>query len=266
MTMKFKHPGIKESGRTERAGIRMALQIYNTMTRSKEQFVPQEPGKVKMYVCGPTVYGYMHIGNARPIIVFDMVRNYLEQLGNEVRYVTNFTDVDDKLIRKAEEMNTTVAEVAETFIAAYREDLEGLGVKPATLNPRVTESMALIIGFIKELEEKGYAYESGGDVYYRTSKFEDYGKLSRQNLDELQFGIRVEVDSRKEKPEDFVLWKAAKPGEVHWSSPWETDVPAGILNARLWRGSSWGIRSISMVVDKICSSHIMNANALRLKL
>ncbi|OMC62972.1 cysteine--tRNA ligase [Paenibacillus odorifer] len=211
---------MKESGRTERAGIRMALQIYNTMTRSKEQFVPQEPGKVKMYVCGPTVYGYMHIGNARPIIVFDMVRNYLEQLGNEVRYVTNFTDVDDKLIRKAEEMNTTVAEVAETFIAAYRDDLEGLGVKPATLNPRVTESMELIIGFIKELEEKGYAYESGGDVYYRTSKFEDYGKLSRQNLDELQFGIRVEVDSRKEKPEDFVLWKAAKPGEVHWSGPW----------------------------------------------
>ncbi len=143
----------------------MALQIYNTMTRSKEQFVPQESGKVKMYVCGPTVYGYMHIGNARPIIVFDMVRNYLEQLGNEVRYVTNFTDVDDKLIRKAEEMNTTVAEVAEIFIAAYLEDLEGLGVKPATLNPRVTESMDLIIKFIKDLEEKGYAYESGGDVF-----------------------------------------------------------------------------------------------------
>ncbi|WP_339318673.1 cysteine--tRNA ligase [Paenibacillus sp. FSL R10-2734] len=198
----------------------MALQIYNTMTRSKEQFVPQESGKVKMYVCGPTVYGYMHIGNARPIIVFDMVRNYLEQLGNEVRYVTNFTDVDDKLIRKAEEMKTSVAEVAEIFIEAYREDLEGLGVKPATLNPRVTESMDLIIEFIKDLEEKGYAYESGGDVFYRTSKFEDYGKLSRQNLDELQFGIRVEVDSRKEKPEDFVLWKAAKPGEVHWQSPW----------------------------------------------
>ncbi|MEK5399548.1 cysteine--tRNA ligase [Paenibacillus sp. FSL K6-2859] len=203
----------------------MALQIYNTMTRSKEQFVPQESGKVKMYVCGPTVYGYMHIGNARPIIVFDMVRNYLEQLGNEVRYVTNFTDVDDKLIRKAEEMNTSVAEVAEIFINAYREDLEGLGVKPATLNPRVTESMELIIEFIKELEEKGYAYESGGDVYYRTSKFEDYGKLSRQNLDELQFGIRVEVDSRKEKPEDFVLWKAAKPGEVYWQSPWGNGRP-----------------------------------------
>ncbi|WP_054943999.1 cysteine--tRNA ligase [Paenibacillus ihuae] len=198
----------------------MSLQIYNTMARAKEVFVPQEPGKVKMYVCGPTVYGYMHIGNARPVIVFDMVRNYLEALGNEVSYLTNFTDVDDKMIRKAEEMNITVAEVAEMFIAAYQEDLIGLGVKPATMNPRVTESMDKIIEFIKELEEKGYAYENGGDVYYRTGKFADYGKLSRQNLEELRFGIRVEVDSRKENQEDFVLWKAAKPGEVHWASPW----------------------------------------------
>lgn len=198
----------------------MSLQIYNTMARAKEVFVPQEPGKVKMYVCGPTVYGYMHIGNARPVIVFDMVRNYLEALGNEVSYLTNFTDVDDKMIRKAEEMNITVAEVAEMFIAAYQEDLTGLGVKPATMNPRVTESMDKIIEFIKELEEKGYAYENGGDVFYRTGKFADYGKLSRQNLEELRFGIRVEVDPRKENQEDFVLWKAAKPGEVHWASPW----------------------------------------------
>lgn len=198
----------------------MSLQIYNTMTRSKETFVPQEAGKVKMYVCGPTVYGYMHIGNARPVIVFDMVRNYLEQIGYDVRYLTNFTDVDDKMIRKAEEMGITVADVAEMFIAAYLEDLAGLGAKPATMNPRVTESMDMIIEFIKELEEKGYAYENGGDVYYRTGKFADYGKLSRQNLEELRFGIRVEVDSRKENQEDFVLWKAAKPGEVHWYSPW----------------------------------------------
>ncbi|MFC3750478.1 cysteine--tRNA ligase [Paenibacillus sp. GCM10012306] len=203
----------------------MALQIYNTMTRSKEQFVPQEPGKIKMYVCGPTVYGYMHIGNARPVIVFDTVRNYLEQLGNDVQYVTNFTDVDDKMIRKAEDMNITVAEVAEMFIAAYYEDLKGLDVKPATLNPRVTDSMGIIIGFIKDLEDKGFAYESGGDVFYRTAKFKDYGKLSRQNLEELQFGIRVEVDARKEKPEDFVLWKAAKPGEVSWESPWGAGRP-----------------------------------------
>ncbi|ASA24397.1 cysteine--tRNA ligase [Paenibacillus donghaensis] len=198
----------------------MAIQIYNTMTRSKELFVPLEAGKVKLYVCGPTVYGYMHIGNARPIIVFDMVRAYLEQLGNEVNYVTNFTDVDDKLIRKAEEMKLSVAEVSELFINAYFDDIQGLGVKPATHNPRVTESMDLIIGFIKELEDKGYAYANGGDVFYRTAKFSGYGKLSRQNLEELQFGIRVEVDARKEKPEDFVLWKAAKPGEVFWSSPW----------------------------------------------
>lgn len=203
----------------------MALQIYNTMTRSKETFVPQEAGKVKMYVCGPTVYGYMHIGNARPVIVFDTVRNYLEQIGNEVLYVTNFTDVDDKMIRKAEEMGITVADVAEMFIAAYYEDLKGLAVKPATLNPRVTESMDIIIEFIKDLESKGFAYESGGDVFYRTAKFKDYGKLSRQNLEELQFGIRVEVDSRKEQPEDFVLWKAAKPGEVHWQSPWGAGRP-----------------------------------------
>jgi cysteinyl-tRNA synthetase len=224
--MKFKHPGIPvNAGTSERIGNSMALQIYNTMSRSKEQFVPLKSGEVKMYVCGPTVYGYMHIGNARPVIVFDTVRNYLEAIGNEVQYITNFTDVDDKLIRKAEEMNTTVAEVAEIFIAAYGEDLAGLGVKPATMNPRVTQSMDLIIELIKELEDKGYAYENGGDVYYRTGKFADYGKLSRQNLEELQFGIRVEVDSRKEKPEDFVLWKAAKPGEIHWHSPWGNGRP-----------------------------------------
>ncbi|AKG37496.1 cysteine--tRNA ligase [Paenibacillus durus] len=203
----------------------MALSIYNTLSRSKEEFIPLVPGKVKMYVCGPTVYGYIHIGNARPVIVFDIVRSYLEQLGNEVDYVVNFTDVDDKLIRKAEEMNMTVPEVAEKFIAAFLEDIEGLGARPATRNPRVTQSMDLIIEFIKELVDKGYAYESGGDVFYRTAKFESYGKLSRQNLEELQFGIRVEVDSRKENPEDFVLWKAAKPGEIFWHSPWGNGRP-----------------------------------------
>lgn len=224
----------------------MVMQIYNTMTRSKEVFVPQEPGKVKMYVCGPTVYGYMHIGNARPVIVFDMVRNYLEALGNEVRYLTNFTDVDDKMIRKAEEMNITVAEVADMFIKAYQEDLAGLGVKPATMNPRVTESMDKIIEFIQELEQKGYAYENGGDVYYRTGKFADYGRLSRQNLEELRFGIRIEVDPRKENQEDFVLWKAAKPGEVHWSSPWGKDVRAGISSAPRWSANIWAPRLIFM--------------------
>lgn len=198
----------------------MTLHIYNTLSRTKEPFTALEPGKVKMYVCGPTVYDYIHIGNARPMIVFDVVRMYLEQLGNDVNYVVNFTDVDDKLIRKAEQMESTVPEVADTFIKAYYEDLEGLGLTRATRNPRVTENMKEIIAFIEELEKKGYAYENGGDVFYRTAKFDGYGKLSLQKLEELQFGIRIEVDERKERPEDFVLWKAAKPGEIYWESPW----------------------------------------------
>ncbi|SEM66617.1 cysteinyl-tRNA synthetase [Paenibacillus sp. cl141a] len=198
----------------------MALQIYNTLTRMKETFVAQEPGKVKIYVCGPTVYDYIHIGNARPMIFFDVVRAYFENQGNDVNYVVNFTDVDDKMIRKAEQTGTTVPEVAEKFINAYYEDLDGLGIPRATLNPRVTDNMESIIEFIQELMDRDFAYENGGDVFYRTRKFDDYGKLSQQNLDELQFGIRIEVDKRKENPEDFVLWKAAKPGEIYWSSPW----------------------------------------------
>ncbi|WP_211749504.1 cysteine--tRNA ligase [Paenibacillus sp. Marseille-Q4541] len=198
----------------------MTLQIYNTLTRHKDTFTPQEPGKVKMYVCGPTVYDYIHIGNARPMIFFDVVRSYLEVIGNDVNYVVNFTDVDDKLIKKAEQLGTTVPEVADRFIKAYYEDLDGLGIPRATHNPRVTENMDLIIDFIKQLEDEGIAYEKGGDVYYRTHKFPDYGKLSKQNLDELQFGIRIGVDERKENPQDFVLWKAAKPGEIFWDSPW----------------------------------------------
>ncbi|ANS77289.1 cysteine--tRNA ligase [Paenibacillus yonginensis] len=198
----------------------MALQVYNTMSRKKEIFTPQMEGKVSMYVCGPTVYGYIHIGNARPMIFFDVVRSYLENRSYDVNYVVNFTDVDDKLIRVAKEMNKTVPEVADMFIQAYYEDLDGLGIPRATANPRVTENMGLIIDFISELVEKGYAYENGGDVFYRTAKFKDYGKLSGQNIGELQFGIRIDVDSRKEHPEDFVLWKAAKPGEISWASPW----------------------------------------------
>lgn len=198
----------------------MALQIYNTLTRMKETFVAQEPGKVKIYVCGPTVYDYIHIGNARPMIFFDVVRAYFENQGNDVNYVVNFTDVDDKMIRKAEQTGTTVPEVADKFINAYYEDLDGLGIPRATLNPRVTDNMESIIEFIQELIDSDFAYENGGDVFYRTRKFDDYGKLSQQNLDELQFGIRIEVDKRKENPEDFVLWKAAKPGEIYWSSPW----------------------------------------------
>ncbi|MGO4369953.1 cysteine--tRNA ligase [Paenibacillus sp. MCAF20] len=198
----------------------MAITIYNTLTRAKDSFVPQTPGKVNMYVCGPTVYDYIHIGNARPVIFFDVVRRYLEAAGNEVRYVVNFTDVDDKLIKKAEQLGTTVPEVAEKFITAFYGDIDSLGVRKATLNPRVTDNIPEIIAFIAELVDKGYAYESEGDVYFRTSKFDEYGKLSGQNLGELQFGIRVEIGDRKENQQDFVLWKGAKPGEIKWESPW----------------------------------------------
>ncbi|MGO4548942.1 cysteine--tRNA ligase [Paenibacillus sp. 2TAB23] len=197
----------------------MTVSIYNTVSRLKEPFVPQEPGRVKMYVCGPTVYDYIHIGNARPVIFFDVVRRYLEETGNDVQYVVNFTDVDDKLIRKAEQLGTSVPEVAEKFIAAFYADIEALGVHKATLNPRVTEHIPQIIAFIQGLIDKGYAYMSDGDVYYRTSAFADYGKLSHQNIEELQFGIRVEIGDRKESPQDFVLWKGAKPGEIKWESP-----------------------------------------------
>ncbi|GGA04450.1 cysteine--tRNA ligase [Paenibacillus marchantiophytorum] len=198
----------------------MTLKVYNTLTRKKEEFIPIEPGKVKMYVCGPTVYNYIHIGNGRPVIFFDVVRRYLESQQYEVNYITNFTDVDDKMIRKAEELAVTVPELAETFIHAFLEDIAAIGVHEASMNPRVTENIQEIVDFIAVLVEKDYAYEARGDVYYRTSKFADYGKLSNQNLDELQYGIRIEVDDRKESPQDFVLWKAAKPGEIYWDSPW----------------------------------------------
>lgn len=198
----------------------MTLQIYNTMTRRKETFEPIHPDKVNMYVCGPTVYDYIHIGNARPQIVFDVVRRYLEQIGYEVNYVVNFTDIDDRLIRKSIELGETVPVIAEKFIQAFYEDIDGIGVRRATHNPRVLDHIEEIIAFIANLVEEGYAYESGKDVYFRTNRFAEYGKLSHQNLEELQHGIRVEVDERKENPEDFVLWKAAKPGEISWPSPW----------------------------------------------
>jgi cysteinyl-tRNA synthetase len=199
--------------------LKMTLKIYNTLTRQKETFQSIEPGKVKMYVCGPTVYDYIHIGNARPVIFFDLVKRYLTFLGYDVNYVTNITDVDDKMIRKAEQLHTNVSAVAEQYITAFLEDSKGLGIQEA-IHPRVTDNIVEIVAFIGELVAKDLAYESGGDVYFRTDKFSEYGKLSRQNLDELQFGIRVEVDERKEQPQDFVLWKKAKPDEISWPSPW----------------------------------------------
>ncbi|KAB2329673.1 cysteine--tRNA ligase [Bacillus mesophilum] len=198
----------------------MAIQLYNTMTRKKEPFIPLEEGKVKMYVCGPTVYNYIHIGNARPPIVFDTVRNYLTYRGYDVHYVSNFTDVDDKLIRTAKELGEEVPQIAERFIDAYFEDVTALGCKRADVHPRVTESMDIIIEFIQTLIDKGYAYESEGDVYFHTRKFDGYGKLSHQSIDELRVGARIAIGEKKQDALDFVLWKSAKEGEIKWDSPW----------------------------------------------
>ncbi|MCL6587619.1 MAG: cysteine--tRNA ligase [Anoxybacillus sp.] len=198
----------------------MSIQLYNTLTRKKERFEPLEPNKVKMYVCGPTVYNYIHIGNARPAIVFDTIRRYLEFRGYDVQYVSNFTDVDDKLIRAARELGEDVPTIAERFIAAYFEDIAALGCKRANVHPRVTENIDIIIEFIEQLIEKGYAYEVDGDVYYKTRNFADYGKLSHQSIDELRAGARIEIGEKKQDPLDFALWKAAKEGEIAWDSPW----------------------------------------------
>jgi len=198
----------------------MTIQLYNTLTRKKEEFVPLEKGKVKMYVCGPTVYNYIHIGNARPAIVFDTVRRYFEFRGFDVQYVSNFTDVDDKLIRAANQLGEDVPTIADRFINAYFEDVSALGCKKADVHPRVTENMDIIIDFIDALIQKGYAYESAGDVYYRTRKFDGYGKLSHQSIDELKVGARIDVGEKKQDALDFALWKAAKEGEIAWESPW----------------------------------------------
>ncbi|MFB5663047.1 cysteine--tRNA ligase [Alteribacillus sp. HJP-4] len=203
----------------------MAITLYNTMSRKKEAFVPLEKGKVKMYVCGPTVYNYIHIGNARPAVVFDMVRKYLEYRGYEVEFVTNFTDVDDKIIKAAKELKEKVPVLAERFIAAYHEDTSALGVKKADLHPRVTETMPDIIAFIKALIEKGFAYEADGDVYFQTRSFSGYGKLSSQSIEDLQMGARIEIGEKKKDPLDFALWKAAKEDEISWESPWGAGRP-----------------------------------------
>ncbi len=196
------------------------MQIYNTMTRKKEELVPQVAGEVKIYACGPTVYNYIHIGNARPICAFDVLRRYLKYRGYKVTYVQNFTDVDDKIIKKANEEGVTAHEISEKYIAEYKKDAHGLNVMDADIHPKVTESMDIIIDIVKVLVEKGYAYESNGDVYFRTSKFKDYGKLSKMPIDELRAGARVDISEHKEDPLDFAVWKAAKPGEPYWESPW----------------------------------------------
>ncbi|WP_175614708.1 cysteine--tRNA ligase [Piscibacillus halophilus] len=198
----------------------MTIKLYNTLTRTKEEFKPLEENQVKMYVCGPTVYNYIHVGNARPAIVFDTVRRYFEYKGYNVEYVLNFTDVDDKLIKAANELNEEVPVIADHFIKAYKEDVAKLNVKEAVHHPRVTETMDDIISFIEQLIEKGFAYEADGDVYFRTRSFDEYGKLSHQSIDELRSGARIQVGEKKDDPLDFTLWKEAKSGEISWDSPW----------------------------------------------
>lgn len=199
------------------------MKIYNTLTRQKEEFVPVHPGKVGMYVCGPTVYNYIHIGNARPMIIFDTVRRYFEYKGYEVNYVSNFTDVDDKIIKKANEEGVTATEIAERYIKECKQDMEALNIKPATHQPRATEEIGGMIKMIQMLIEKGHAYEVDGTVYFKTRSFKDYGKLSKKNIDDLEAGhreIKVTGEEGKKDPLDFVLWKPKKEGEIAWDSPW----------------------------------------------
>lgn len=197
------------------------MKIYNTLTRTKQEFVPIDEKEIKIYVCGPTVYNYFHIGNARPFVVFDTLRKYLEYRGNKVKFVQNFTDVDDKILKRANEEGITPIEVGEKYIKEYFKDAQALNVKAATVHPKVTENMAEIIEFVQKLIDKGYAYESEGDVYYNTRMFKEYGKLSRQNIEDLELGARIEVGEKKKDPLDFALWKAQKEGEgLAWESPW----------------------------------------------
>lgn len=196
------------------------MKIYNTMTRQKEEFVPNDPNEVKIYACGPTVYNYIHIGNARPLCVFDVLRRYLEYRGYNVKFVQNFTDVDDKIIKRANEEGSTFEEISKKYIEEFWIDANGLNFKKATVHPKATENIDEIINIIKTLEEKGYAYSVDGDVYFRTLKFKDYGKLSHQPIEDLQSGARIAIGEKKENPLDFALWKAAKEGEPYWQSPW----------------------------------------------
>ena len=216
------------------------MKIFNTLTRQKDEFVPIKKGEVKIYACGPTVYNYIHIGNARPLCVFDTLRRYLEWRGNKVDFVQNFTDIDDKLIKRANEENTTVPDVAERYIKEFWTDAKGLNIREATVHPRATENIEQIQNIIKTLIDKGYAYCSGGDVYYRAKKFAEYGKLSHQPLEELEAGARIDVTEIKEDPMDFCLWKAAKPGEPFWESPWGNGRPGWHIECSAMAGRYLG--------------------------
>ena len=223
------------------------MKLFNTMTRQKEEFVPIHPGEVRMYTCGPTVYNFIHVGNARPMIMFDLLRRYLEYRGYKVTFVQNFTDVDDKIIKRANEEGISAQEVAEKYIGEYFTDAHGLGVHDATIHPKATENMQQIIELVQTLIDKGYAYESNGDVYYRTLKFKDYGKLSHQPLEDLQAGARIAVGEHKEDSMDFALWKAAKPGEPAWESPWGMGRPGWHIEC-----SAMSNRYLGKTIDLHC--------------
>ena len=209
------------------------MKVYNTLTRKKEELVPITPGEIKMYACGPTVYNYIHIGNARPLCIFDILRRYLEYRGYNVKFVQNFTDIDDKIIRRANEEHVDFSEISERYIKEFWTDADGLNVRHATINPKATENIDAIIQIISTLIEKGYAYEAQGDVYFSTEKFKDYGKLSHQPLEDLEAGARIMVG----EPMDFAVWKAAKPGEPAWDSPWGKGRPGWHIecSAMNWR-------------------------------
>ncbi len=216
------------------------MKIFNTLTRNKDEFKPINEGEVKIYACGPTVYNYIHIGNARPLCVFDVLRRYFEWRGYKVNFVQNFTDIDDKLIKKANEEGITVPEVAERFIGEFWTDAKGLNVREATVHPRATENIEQIQGIISSLMENGYAYTAGGDVYYRAKKFGEYGKLSHQPLEDLEAGARIETGDIKEDPMDFCLWKGAKPGEPYWESPWGDGRPGWHIECSAMAGRYLG--------------------------
>lgn len=213
------------------------MKVYNTLTRKKEELVPITPGEIKIYACGPTVYNYIHIGNARPLCIFDILRRYLEYRGYNVKFVQNFTDIDDKIIRRANEEHVDFSEISEHYIKEFWTDADGLNVRHATINPKATENIDAIIQIISTLIEKGYAYEAQGDVYFSTEKFKDYGKLSHQPLEDLEAGARIMVGEVKREPMDFAVWKAAKPGEPAWDSPWGKGRPGWHIecSAMNWR-------------------------------
>ena len=223
------------------------MKVYNTLTRQKEELVPLREGEFRIYACGPTVYNYIHIGNARPICVFDVLRRYLEYKGNKVTYVQNFTDIDDKIINRANEEGTTFKEVSEKYIAEYKTDAHGLNVRDASVHPKATENIENIIAMVSTLIDKGFAYESGGDVYFSTLKFKEYGKLSHQPLDDLMAGARINIGELKRESMDFALWKASKPGEPAWDSPWGKGRPGWHIEC-----SAMSCRYLGTTIDIHC--------------